>query len=134
VRLAIVPETPEVGTALDVLTAEFSKNGNVHLLERAEIERVYREQGLSAANTDYLKLGQILGADGLLLLQTATEGTNQFLNARLIAVKPGVVSADRVKDDVTANRIGQGKNCRTQNSGRGHSRKTMNKTQFSQRS
>ena len=91
VRLAIVPETVEVGAAADVLTAEFTKNNNVHLLERAEIERVYREQGLSAANRDDLKLGRLLGADGLLLLGTSIEGTNQSLNVRLVAVKPGVV-------------------------------------------
>lgn len=90
-RLAIVPETSEAGTAVDVLTAEFSKNDNVQLLERAEIERVYREQGLSAANRDDLKLGRLLGADGLLLVGTSSEGTNQFLNVRLVAVKPGVV-------------------------------------------
>ena len=63
---------------------EFSAKSWLQLLERAEIQRVYREQGLSKANTDYLKLGQILGADGLLLLQTTTEGTNQFLNVRSI--------------------------------------------------
>jgi hypothetical protein len=91
VRLAIVPEATEAANAGDVLTVEFSKNERVHLLERAEIERVYREQGLSAGNTDYLKLGQILGADGLLLLDDSAEGTNHFLNVRLIAVKPGVV-------------------------------------------
>ena len=91
VRLAILPETPDTGAAADVLTAEFTKNANVHLLERAEIERVYREQGMSAANRDDLKLGRILGADGLLLLGTSSEGTNQFVNVRLVAVKPGVV-------------------------------------------
>jgi len=46
---------------------------------------------LSAGNKDYLKLGQVLGADGLLLLDIVNEGTNQSLNIRLMAVKPGVV-------------------------------------------
>ncbi len=91
VRLAIVPETAEARAAADVLTAELSKNETVQLLERAEIDKVYREQGLSAANRDYLKLGQILGADGILLLETAGDEANQVLNIRLVAVKPGVV-------------------------------------------
>jgi hypothetical protein len=91
VRLALISETDPAGAAADILTAQFSSNPKIQLLERDQIAKVYREQGLSEANTDYLKLGQILGADGLLLLQTAMEGTNQFLNARLIAVKPGVV-------------------------------------------
>jgi len=67
VKLAIVPESPAAATAVDLLTAEFSKNDQVLMLERAEIDKVYREQSLSAGNRDYLKLGQILGADGLLL-------------------------------------------------------------------
>jgi hypothetical protein len=105
VRLAIVPETPDAGAAVDLLMAEISQSDQVHLLERVEIERVYREQGLSALNRDSLKLGQILGADGLLLLESAEE-TNQMakvpifmpkrytVKARLVAVKPGVVLAD----------------------------------------
>jgi hypothetical protein len=92
-RLALLAESPDASAALDVLTAQLSGNKNLQLLERNEIEKVYREQGLSVANRDYLKLGQILGADGLLLMETAREGTNQFLNVRLVAVKPGVVLA-----------------------------------------
>ena len=91
VRLAILPETAEAVAAADVLTADFTKIDKVQLLERAEIEKVYREQGLSAENKDYLKLGQVLGADGLLLLDTSKEGTNQLLDVRLVAVTPGVV-------------------------------------------
>jgi TolB-like protein len=91
IRLALVSETAEMFVAADVLTAELSGHKNLQLLERNEIEKVYREQGLSAGNKDYLKLGQVLGADGLLLMETAKEGTNQYLNLRLVAVKPGVV-------------------------------------------
>lgn len=105
VRLAIVPETPEAVVAADVLTAEFSPSSKVQLLERADIERVYREQGLSAANRDDLKLGQLLGADGLLLVESVQEETNstpnipfavempRTFNVRLVAVKAGVVLA-----------------------------------------
>jgi len=91
VRLALIAETDEAASASDVLTAQLSGNPLIHLLERNEIEKIYREQGVSAANKDYLKLGQILGADGLLLLETSKEGTNQLLKTRLVAVKPGVV-------------------------------------------
>jgi hypothetical protein len=91
IRLAIVQESAGVDAVSDLLTVEFSKSSEIHLLERAEIDRIYREQGLSAQNKDYLKLGQILGADGLLLLQTGREGTNQILVVELIAVKPGVL-------------------------------------------
>ncbi len=105
-RLAIVAETPDAATAGDVLNAELSKNSQIQLLERNEIEKVYQEQALSSANRDYLKLGQILGADGLLLIRTIPETNSapalSFVSAtprrlnfsvQLIAVKPGVLLA-----------------------------------------
>lgn len=91
IRLAIVSKSTEVERAADLLTAEFSKAGKVQLLERTEIARVYREQSLAADNGNLLKLGQVLGADGLLFLGVETVGTNQFLAIDLVAVKPGVI-------------------------------------------
>lgn len=90
-RLGIIVEGAAAATAADLLTAELSKREDLQLLERSEIERVYREQALSLQNKDYLKLGQVLGADGLLLLQPGKDGTNQCMSVRLIAVKPGVI-------------------------------------------
>jgi hypothetical protein len=94
VRLALISESDEASTASDVLTAQLSSNSKIHLLERNEIEKVYREQGLSAANKDYLKLGRILGADGLLLFDVVRTKQSTNLTTRLIAVKPGVVLTD----------------------------------------
>src|SRR6266542_6253677 len=92
IRLAIVAEDKSLAPALDLLTAELSTNSQLALLERAQIDKVLAEQALSAATgRDVLKLGEVLGADGLLLLQKVKEGTNQFLASRLLAVKPGVV-------------------------------------------
>src|SRR4051812_46891971 len=93
-RLAVLSTDPQLASAVDLLTVELSKGPAVALLERDRIEKVYREQALSAGHRDYLKLGQVLGADGLLLLELRTEGTNQFLEIRLVAVKPGVVLLD----------------------------------------
>lgn len=83
----------ESSGAADILTAVLSRNEKLHLVERNEIERVYREQGLSAANEDFLKLGQLLGADGLFLLEVVKTAYETNLTTRLIAVKPGVVLA-----------------------------------------
>ena len=93
-RLALLAESDEASTVLDVLTAQLSGNQKFQLLERNEIEKVYREQGLSLGNKDYLKLGQILGADGLLLLDVVRTPQATNLMARLIAVKPGVILTD----------------------------------------
>jgi hypothetical protein len=94
VRLAIVNESTDTAAAADLLTAEFSRNEKVQLLERTEIEKVVREQQLSLNNLDNLKLGHLLGADGLLALQSVPEGTNVFLRLQLVAVKPGVILTD----------------------------------------
>jgi hypothetical protein len=104
-RLAIIVESSDALPISDILTAELSRNPQITLLERNDIDKVYREQGLSAENRDYLKLGQILGADGLLLLGKIAN-TNQpskggpggkklpdDLTIRLIAVRPGVLLA-----------------------------------------
>jgi len=93
VRLAVVAETDQASAAADVMTAQLSGNSQIVLLERNEIEKIYREQELSAGNRDYLQLGHILGADGLLLLETQTEGTTKILDIRLIAVTTGVLLA-----------------------------------------
>ena len=74
--MALIAESADASAALDVLTARLSSSQQLQLLERNEIEKIYREQSLSAGNPDYLKLGQILCADGLLLLGTVTEGKN----------------------------------------------------------
>jgi TolB-like protein len=98
VKLAIISESPETAAAADVLTAEFPNDASLHLLERAEIEKVLREQNLSLNNLDHLKLGQLLGADGLLALQFIREGTNEFSSVQLVAVKPGVLlTSERFK-------------------------------------
>ncbi len=94
VRLALVSETSEAMTVGDVLTAQLSGNHKIQLLERDQIEKVYREQGMSEANRDDLKIGRILGADGLLLLNVVRTPQTTNLTARLIAVKPGVVLTD----------------------------------------
>ena len=91
VKLAILAEEDQSRTYADLLTVGFSRHEKLQLLERNEIDRVYREQGLSASNKDYLRLGRVLGADGLLLLSLAKEGTNEFLQTRLLAVKPGAI-------------------------------------------
>ena len=49
---------------------------------------------MSAANRDDLKLGRILGADGLLLLDVVRTKQATNLMTRLIAVKPGVILTD----------------------------------------
>ncbi|HEY3860304.1 MAG TPA: CsgG/HfaB family protein [Verrucomicrobiae bacterium] len=109
-KLAVLALSQDAAPAADLLTAELSSNPKVAVLERNEIEKVYREQALSQAGRNYLKVGQVLGADGLLLLdaqQRRMPGlaaapfgmapAPQELKVRLIAVKTGILlSAETV--------------------------------------
>ncbi len=90
-RLAIIALDDESRNVADLLNAQLTQKGEFSLVERTEIERVYREQGLSAANDNYLKLGQILGADGVFLLQRIESASETNLVSRLVATKPGVI-------------------------------------------
>jgi curli biogenesis system outer membrane secretion channel CsgG len=93
-RLAIISEAADTAGVADVLTVQLSRQPQLIVLEREQIEKVYREQNLAGANRDFLKLGQLLGADGLLVLTPVRKGTNHFLLTRLVATKPGVVIAE----------------------------------------
>ncbi len=95
-KLAVVGQQAELQTINDLLTAELSGNDRLQLLERSQIERVQREQNLSAAQQgNFLRLGQVLGADGLLILEIRKRSqTNALLVVRLVAVKPGVALAE----------------------------------------
>ena len=90
-KLAIIAEDAEASQAADALAVEFSKDDGVQLLERQAVANLYREQALSAAGRNYLKLGQVLGADGLLVIEPVRDGNMAALNLQLVAVKPGVL-------------------------------------------
>jgi hypothetical protein len=92
VRLAIVPADPSLRAGADLLTAAFSRQPQLELLERSEIDRVFAELALVAAlQRDFLKLGQTLGADGLLTLENVREAGTNRLQVTFVAVGPGVV-------------------------------------------
>jgi len=94
-RLALVPAEPGLAPAADFLTAEFSKNNSVEVLERAQIEKIYEEQAIATGQKDFLKLGQLLGADGILVLEIVGKNERKSLSLRLTAVKPGAVLQQR---------------------------------------
>lgn len=94
VRLAILVQDSAALPMGDLLTVQLSRRNDIQLLERAEIARVYQEQQLVASGRDYFKLGQVLGAHGLLILEVLRQGTQQFVDFRFIAVKQGVVLAN----------------------------------------
>jgi hypothetical protein len=90
-RLAIVSENSETTQAADILTAQLSRRSDLVLLERDQVQKIFQEQSLAASHGEFAQIGQILGADGLLLLTLHAEQEPPLLEARLLAVHPGVI-------------------------------------------
>jgi hypothetical protein len=91
-RLGIVTRNPALAPLADLLTVKFSQTDQVELLEREKVNKIWQEQALNASRAgNYHKLGEVLGADGIVLLETVKEGNDLFLITRLLAVRSGVV-------------------------------------------
>ncbi len=91
-RLAVLPLEAGLQSAADILTSTLSKDDRVALLERTQIDKVIAEQSLARVNAgDYVKVGRLLGAQGLLILEVGKENDRELLTSRLVAVNPGVV-------------------------------------------
>ncbi|HKX61051.1 MAG TPA: hypothetical protein VJS65_04390 [Verrucomicrobiae bacterium] len=90
-KVAVVPKDPSLREAADLLGVTLSADKRIVLLEREQVERIQREQELTTTASGDVQLGQILGADGLLMLERTVEGDKSGLSTRLIAVKPGVI-------------------------------------------
>ena len=90
-RLAISAD-PSLAKEADLLTVQLSQSPGVVLLERQQILKIANEHSLKAGQTsDDMKLGQLLGADGLLILSKTKVGDHDLLAARLVAVHLGIV-------------------------------------------
>lgn len=91
-RLAIVDDGTN-GDLVSLLTAELSKNPEVTLLERSEIDKITRENEfqLSLSKNDFSRIGQLLKADGLIIFRNI-HLKNQNLNCiRLVDTNYGIV-------------------------------------------
>jgi hypothetical protein len=91
--VALLSSSSELATVVDVLSVPLSRMTNVTLVDRAEIQRVFREQELALTQSDgAIKAGRLLNAAGIVLLQKrlSQEGKD-MLSIRTIAVGPGVI-------------------------------------------
>lgn len=68
-RLAVIG-SPEFPAESALLTTSLSRHRGLEIVERDEINRIFVEQGLQAvAAGDRTRIGTLLGADGLVLLE-----------------------------------------------------------------
>lgn len=91
VKLAVVQPDPSADALADGLMVELSREEGVTLLERAELSQIAREQGLGAMDSaSVLKTGALMGADGLVVLDTRKLSWGVDINMRLVGVRRGV--------------------------------------------
>jgi hypothetical protein len=89
---------------MSLLEAQLSQNGNIKLLERAQIDKILQEQQLSAAGllnrTNSIKIGQLLRADALVIITaepsaqpatpTANASTGTLIRVRVVQTSHGL--------------------------------------------
>ena len=95
VKIGIVSDA-SFADAAAVLTAELSmESGTYELLERDAMEHVLAEQGIARSGAtagDWTKVGHLLAADGLVLLQKRKTGENETTNIGwVLSVNTGIV-------------------------------------------
>lgn len=89
-RMAII-SSPENADAAALLTEAFSSSG-MEVMERSELAAIAQEKGLTDLNpnpSEYAKVGQLLGANVLVILESIDKGS--ILSARLVAVQAGAI-------------------------------------------
>ncbi len=94
-KLAIIPLAESLTPAAALLTAQLSKEPNLQLLEREQIQAVIREHGLSdlqaGGQASPVRWGHLLGADALVILREYRAEANVYSEARLISASTGAV-------------------------------------------
>ncbi len=91
VRIAVAGDA-SLANLVDVTTAELSKNTDLNVLDRADLDKLGQEQEIeSVLNSKDFSPVHLLPADGLVLLRAVTADGHTGVFARLVAVQPGVI-------------------------------------------
>src|ERR1700683_2757084 len=91
-QVAVVGD-PSLGTLIDVTTVELSKQPDLTVMERADLDKLGQEKALQSVlgSNDFSPV-RLLPADGLVLLRAVKQPDGKLgVFARLVAVQPGVV-------------------------------------------
>jgi hypothetical protein len=93
IKIAIIGDTKKHLTDIDLLTVNLSANDNIHVLERSEWDYLLREHTISESNIGQssIKIGRLLGADGLIILTEEEVKGKKYLLSKLVAVKSGII-------------------------------------------
>lgn len=92
VRVAILA-SPSLRAVEELLSADWSKESDLIVLERAAVERILAEQALSLETKDPLSAGRLTRADALLLMDLHKNAARTTFTARAVRVADGIVAA-----------------------------------------
>ncbi len=92
VRVAILAP-PSLRAVEELLSADWSKESDLIVLERATVERILAEQALSLETKDPLSAGRLTRADALLLMDLQKNTARTTFTARAVRVADGIVAA-----------------------------------------
>lgn len=94
-RVALISPKNDPDGVAALLFANLSEQDRVELVERDQLNSILREQALSAGqSSEFVKLGELVDAQGLLILGHSTNDGARFLTIRLVATGPGAVVAN----------------------------------------
>ena len=81
------------GILADLLAVELSKNPDLKLLERAEMEKILKEHELAFNNpVNAIKTGNILGAEYILFGRVYSVEDETYINVKFINCKTGKIN------------------------------------------
>jgi hypothetical protein len=93
VKIAIIGDISFYRDKIPLLIENFSSDNRIQVLEREEIDRILSEKELllkdkSIAGT--MKVGKMLGADGVMILQAISYEGKNYVGIRLVSVRAGI--------------------------------------------
>jgi hypothetical protein len=93
VKLAIIAKPGKHRYNIDMLTEKFSKQPHCTLLERNDIDYIIKEHKLTALAIvkNGIRIGQLIGADGVIIVSTVKVNDKNYIYLRLASVKSGVI-------------------------------------------
>ncbi len=100
-RIAILGDAEANRVEIDCLTAAFSKEPGVDLVERSAIDKIVAEHKLSAMGlsaADAVKAGAMLGAKGVIIVKPFDWEGKSVLSARLVATESGAILGAWIQD------------------------------------
>lgn len=93
VKIAIIGNPEKHRFRIDILTEKFSQQPGLTLLERNDIDYIIKEHKLAATALarNGLRIGQLIGADGVIIVSTVKVSAKDYIYFRLVSVKAGII-------------------------------------------